>query len=77
MPETPTPKTVNLLNRLTTAEIRPLEFTGEDGKTIAYKRLVLAGDINGETLEVELKVDKKDLTLLSLFALIPQSITEE
>ena len=57
----------NLLSRLTRAYVASREFTGDDGKVVKYKRLVLAGTINDEEIEIELKADKKDLTLISLF----------
>lgn len=77
MNDSPAQKNINLLNRLTTAEIRNLEFTNDKGELLKYKRLVLAGEINGENLEVDIKVDKKDLTLISLFALIEKNILTE
>lgn len=78
MSDTPTNTNVNLLNRLTIAEIRNLEFT-PDGQSdpVKYKRLVLAGEINGETIEVPLTVEKKDLTLISLFTLQKTNLLDE
>ena len=77
MNDSPVQKNVNLISRLVVAEIRNLEFTNDAGEKLKYKRLVLGGEINGEVLEVDLKVDKKDLTLLSLFAVQKSNILEE
>lgn len=56
----------NLKSRLSRVYVADREFTGDDGKPVAYKRLVLEILINGEPMDIELKTDKKDLTILRL-----------
>lgn len=54
----------NLKSRIARLYVADREFTGDDGKTIKYQRLVLQVSIKGEPLDIEMKADKKDLTLL-------------
>lgn len=60
----------NLKSRLARVHVVTNSFKDDSGKDVSYKRLVIAGFVKGEDIEIELKADKKDLTLLSLFDVI-------
>jgi len=62
----------NLKSRIARAYIANRSFTGDDGKSVDYKRCVLSGLINGQEVDIEVKIDKKDLLLLSLFEVVDQ-----
>lgn len=67
---------VNLLNKLTVADLRELSFNSDSGEKIKYSRLVLAGEIKGTEIELEIKVEKKEIAVLKALDIIPESILE-
>lgn len=62
----------NLKSRIGRAFVRENEFKDDSGNVVKYKRFVIAGEIKGEDVEIEVKVDKKDLLLLSMFDVVDQ-----
>ncbi|MFZ1360867.1 MAG: hypothetical protein WAS27_02485 [Candidatus Saccharimonadales bacterium] len=56
----------NLVSRLSRAHISDNEFTDDSGKVVKYKRLVLTVLVKGESVELPIKVDKKDLLILGM-----------
>ena len=56
----------NLKSRVSRFYVADREFTDDAGKTVKYKRLIIEILINGEPMDIELKADKKDLTVLRL-----------
>lgn len=56
----------NLLNRASRLYIDNREFTDESGKVVSYNRGVLEIMVKDEPVNIEFKLDKKDMLLLSL-----------
>lgn len=56
----------NLKSRVSRLYIANRQFTGDDGKPVEYKRLVLEVLVKGEPFEIEYKAEKKDLAILAL-----------
>lgn len=62
----------NLKSRVARIHVAKRTFTDNDGKNVDYQRLILGGLVNGTPVDIEVKVDKKDLTLLSVFDVVDQ-----
>ncbi len=56
----------NLISRISRLSVQTREFKADDGKTVKYDRLFIEVIIKGETVEIEQKIDKKDILILSL-----------
>jgi hypothetical protein len=56
----------NLKSRISRLHVAKREFKDDSGKTVNYTRLVIEVSVKNEPVEIEFKVDKKDLLLLGL-----------
>tara|TARA_Y100000114_G_scaffold157125_1_gene187216 strand:+ start:129 stop:374 length:246 start_codon:yes stop_codon:yes gene_type:complete len=56
----------NLISRLTRVAIVNKTFTDDNGKTVEYPRLVLQTTIKGQDVEIETKIEQKNISLLKL-----------
>lgn len=56
----------NLLNRTSRLYVDNREFTDDSGKLVTYSRGVLEIMVKDEPVNIEFKLDKKDMLLLSL-----------
>lgn len=62
----------NLKSRVSRIHVAEKTFQNEQKENIAYSRLVLEFAVNGSPINLEFKIDKKDLTLLSLADVLDQ-----
>lgn len=56
----------NLISRLTRVTIVNKTFTDDNGKTVEYPRLVLQTTIKGQDVQIETKIEQKNISLLKL-----------